>query len=425
MRPPTESRPDARDTSNSVGPRCSSRRRRARHTRSSGAQPTQKGGHKASSGASRRELPSMANLGAGWYERRRGRPSVQRSGGRVVSALFFFPRGGSAQVARALCRTLPTIGWEVSLAAGSLGSAGEQGHAPSFFSGVDVVSVDYSPARRLADPTAAIVPFQPSYEDRPGAPDRVFAVVDDKAYERLVAAWSEALARAGAASADVLHLHQLDTGERGCATGLSSRAGGRTAARHRARAAARDRGRRACRLALRRPLGGAPAPVGGGVRAPDRPAGRGGGGRATARRPARARPGAPERGRARAVRAASAGPPGASSPLAALARPRAAGLGRERHSRQRRLPGGGSLAVPRRRGDSPLRGPLHRRQAAAASRRRARARSSGSAGRCRSSSSAATPANGRGSIRSPPPARSRTTRSSSPAGGRTACSHRR
>jgi hypothetical protein len=88
------------------------------------------------------------------------------------------------------------IGWEVSLAAGSLGSAGEQGHAPSFFSGVDVVAVDYSPARRLADPTAAIVPFQPSCEDRPGAPDCVFAAVDDEAYERLVAAWSEALARA-------------------------------------------------------------------------------------------------------------------------------------------------------------------------------------------------------------------------------------
>ena len=142
----------------------------------------------------------MANSGAGPYEWQRGRPPVRRSGGRVVSALFFFPRGGSAQVARALCRALPTIGWEVSLAAGSLGGAGEQGHAPSFFSGVDVVSVDYSPARRLADPTAAIVPFQPSYEDRPGAPDRVFAAVDDEAYERLVAAWSEALARAGAAS---------------------------------------------------------------------------------------------------------------------------------------------------------------------------------------------------------------------------------
>jgi hypothetical protein len=76
----------------------------------------------------------MACSGAGRYERRRGRLPVRRYGGRVVSALFFFPRGGSAQVARALCRVLPTIGWEVSLAAGSLGSAGEQGHAPSFFS---------------------------------------------------------------------------------------------------------------------------------------------------------------------------------------------------------------------------------------------------------------------------------------------------
>jgi glycosyltransferase involved in cell wall biosynthesis len=151
----------------------------------------------------------MANSSAGPHEWRRGRTPVRRSGGRVVSALFFFPRGGSAQVARALCRALPTIGWEVSLVAGSLGSVGEQSHAPSFFSGIDVVSVDYSPARRLADPTAAIVPFQPSYEDRPGAPDRVFAAVDDEAYERLVAAWSEALARAGAASADVLHLHHL------------------------------------------------------------------------------------------------------------------------------------------------------------------------------------------------------------------------
>jgi glycosyltransferase involved in cell wall biosynthesis len=151
----------------------------------------------------------MANPGAGRYEQRGGRRPVRRSAGRVVSALFFFPRGGSAQVVRALCRVLPTIGWEVSLAAGSLGSAGEQSHAPSFFSGVDVVSVDYSPARRLADPIAAIVPFQPSHEDRPGAPDRVFAAVDDATYERLVAAWSEALTRAGAASADVLHLHHL------------------------------------------------------------------------------------------------------------------------------------------------------------------------------------------------------------------------
>jgi glycosyltransferase involved in cell wall biosynthesis len=53
------------------------------------------------------------------------------------------------------------------------------------------------------------VPFQPSYEDRPGAPDRVFASVDDAAYERLVEAWIDALDRAGAAAAELLHLHHL------------------------------------------------------------------------------------------------------------------------------------------------------------------------------------------------------------------------
>jgi glycosyltransferase involved in cell wall biosynthesis len=72
-----------------------------------------------------------------------------------------------------------------------------------------VVPVDYSPALGMADALAGIVPFPPSYEDRPGAPDRVFAAVDDEAYERLVAVWGRALARAGAGQADVLHLHHL------------------------------------------------------------------------------------------------------------------------------------------------------------------------------------------------------------------------
>ena len=69
--------------------------------------------------------------------------------------------------------------------------------------------VDYTPALELPDPLAALLPFPPSYEDRPKAPDRVFATVDDTAYERLVAAWSEALGRAAAGEADVLHVHHL------------------------------------------------------------------------------------------------------------------------------------------------------------------------------------------------------------------------
>ena len=129
--------------------------------------------------------------------------------GRVVSALFFFPRGGSAQVARAFARALPAAGWQTTLAAGSLGRQGEETNAGSFFSGLEVHPVDYTPALELPDPLAALLPFQPSYEDRPGAPDRVFATVDDAAYERLVAAWSEALMRAAAGQADLLHLHHL------------------------------------------------------------------------------------------------------------------------------------------------------------------------------------------------------------------------
>lgn len=135
--------------------------------------------------------------------------SSSRRRGRVLTVLFFFPRGGSAQVARAFAGALPAAGWQATLAAGSLGCQEEETNAGSFFSGFEVHPVDYTPALELPDPLAAPLPFQPSYEDRPGAPDRVFATVDDAAYERLVAAWSEALVRAAAGEADLLHLHHL------------------------------------------------------------------------------------------------------------------------------------------------------------------------------------------------------------------------
>ena len=130
-------------------------------------------------------------------------------GGRAVMALMFFPRGGSSQVARYVARGLPAAGWEVKLVAGSLGEPGEQSHAATFFSGLEVQAVDYSEAAAADDPLAHDPPFQPSYEDRPDAPDRVFAAVDDGAYERLVAVWERELERAGAREADVLHLNHL------------------------------------------------------------------------------------------------------------------------------------------------------------------------------------------------------------------------
>ena len=118
---------------------------------------------------------------------------------RLVSALMFFPRGGSAHVARALATELPAAGWDVTVVAGSL-SGGGHSDARRFYAGLDLVAVDF---------TAGDAPMHPSFEDRPDAPDPCFATVDDEAFERHVAAWSEALAAAGAATADVLHLHHL------------------------------------------------------------------------------------------------------------------------------------------------------------------------------------------------------------------------
>lgn len=123
--------------------------------------------------------------------------------------LLFFPRGGSAQVARYLSRSLPEAGWEVSIACGSLGEAGEPSHAETFYGALDLHALDYTRSASAPDQLAADPPFQPSYEDREDAPDRVFARVDDEAYERLVETWERQLAESGAARADVLHLHHL------------------------------------------------------------------------------------------------------------------------------------------------------------------------------------------------------------------------
>ena len=128
---------------------------------------------------------------------------------RAVMGLMFFPRGGSAQVARYLARSLPDAGWEVAIACGSLGKPGDPSHAETFYEGLDVHALDYTASGEAADPLAADPPFQPSYEDREGAPDRVFARVDDDAYERLVSTWERQLREAGADRADVLHLHHL------------------------------------------------------------------------------------------------------------------------------------------------------------------------------------------------------------------------
>jgi glycosyltransferase involved in cell wall biosynthesis len=124
-------------------------------------------------------------------------------------AVVFFPRGGSAQVIRYVARSLPDAGWRAKILAGSLGGPSDESNAERFYSGLDVHALDYSAALGAPDPLAADPPLHPSFEDRPGAPDRVFANLDDELFEHHVAFWQRELAAAGAAEADVLHLHHL------------------------------------------------------------------------------------------------------------------------------------------------------------------------------------------------------------------------
>jgi len=128
---------------------------------------------------------------------------------RVLMGLMFFPRGGSAHVARNLAHALPGAGWDASIVSGSLSRPGRPGDARAFYAGLDIHPLDFTAALDAPDPLLADPPFHPSFEEREGAPDRIFASLDDRTAEHLAAAWAGALAAAGASDADVLHLHHL------------------------------------------------------------------------------------------------------------------------------------------------------------------------------------------------------------------------
>jgi len=133
---------------------------------------------------------------------------------RVLSGTLFFPRGGSAFVARALARGLTERGVQVKLVAGSRHDLGPMSDARSFYAGIDLHAVDFTPALAAPEPMRfagppGTAPLHPSFEDRPGAPDRVFGELDEAAYRVHVDAWARELDAAGAPRADVLHLHHL------------------------------------------------------------------------------------------------------------------------------------------------------------------------------------------------------------------------
>ena len=120
---------------------------------------------------------------------------------RVLIGIYFYPRGGSAHSCRSIARELGANGLGVTLLAGSRPDLGGEADAVSFYAGLDLRAVEFEPA--------GSAPIHGSYEDRPGAPDRVLAGFDDEAFERQVEAWSEAMADAAAPGVDVLYLHHL------------------------------------------------------------------------------------------------------------------------------------------------------------------------------------------------------------------------
>src|SRR5215203_751154 len=133
---------------------------------------------------------------------------------KVLIGIYFYPRGGSAHVCRSIARELGSNGLDVTLLSGSRSDLGETTSAASFYPGVKLREVDFTPSLAAADPLRyrgplGTAPIHGSYEDRPGAPDPVLARLDEEAFELQVEAWSAALAAAAGDGVDVLYLHHL------------------------------------------------------------------------------------------------------------------------------------------------------------------------------------------------------------------------
>jgi glycosyltransferase involved in cell wall biosynthesis len=144
-------------------------------------------------------------------------PAADPNSLRILMAIAFYPRGGSAQVARYLTRALRDQGHAVQLVSGSLKHSGAGFDAKVFFEGLPVVEVDYTEAalgfEAGLDPMSEhfAVPFQPSYEDKPAVPDRVFYRVSGSQLSRLVASWRSVLSKvADEFRPDLAHLHHLN-----------------------------------------------------------------------------------------------------------------------------------------------------------------------------------------------------------------------
>jgi glycosyltransferase involved in cell wall biosynthesis len=116
-------------------------------------------------------------------------------------------------VVRYLTAALLEAGWSTQIVAGSLGAAGSPSHAKTFFAGLPLSAVDFTPAfeawQRGEDPLDQPVPLHASYEDKPGAPDRIFTAVSPELAARQVDSWRRLLQSLDAFDPQLLHLHHL------------------------------------------------------------------------------------------------------------------------------------------------------------------------------------------------------------------------
>lgn len=132
----------------------------------------------------------------------------------VGMGLMFYPRGGSARVAKYLSHALEGHGWHVTLACGSFGPKGALSNAETAFSGLDTVVGAYDDAvarwQKGEDPMDAPFPMHPSFEPRADVPDRAFPWVSPAQCDGMISAWASLIAGSDRMSrARVLHLHHL------------------------------------------------------------------------------------------------------------------------------------------------------------------------------------------------------------------------
>ena len=112
-------------------------------------------------------------------------------------------------MARYLAGALPAAGWEATIATGSLGPVGEESNAVTFYQGLDVRPLDYTPRPRPRIRSAPTLPSSPPTRIAPTPRTRSTPAWGTRTSSGWWTRWSEHLARSGAAEADVLHLHHL------------------------------------------------------------------------------------------------------------------------------------------------------------------------------------------------------------------------